>query len=464
MGHGSLSASKNSTRVTRLTHAQRHGCALMVSALRAFWQWVSDFGIPEGTSPDERKLFVSANQLMMATLILIGLMSLSLLLIWLVLMRIDFAFYRNYFWGGVPPVVSLICGGLIFFYRGRSRQFYGPLVFFAYLMTLLTAAVTVTFGGYYGLEYWVLVIMGMGIFVLHKKPVLRRTSVILSLVLFIGLRWWIANVPELLPVPHALTRTFYFILTSLALFIMLLLEFRFIAQQSAKAEDAFIAQRDLADKLLLNIMPQSVAEELKAKGKYEPRHYDSVTVLFTDFVGFTKLAAGMSPHELLASLETCFSAFDRIVQKHGLEKLKTIGDSYMCAAGIPTPVVDHAERAASAALDFLAVVKEQKMQAEKKGKPYWDIRIGLHTGPLVAGIIGDHKFAYDIWGDTVNVASRMESAGEVGRINLSAATAKNIGPGFEVRSRGVQNAKSIGETEMFELVAATSRSQGNSTS
>jgi len=199
---------------------------------------------------------------------------------------------------------------------------------------------------------------------------------------------------------------------------------------------------------------RSVADELKARGKYEPRHYDSVTVLFTDFVGFTKLATTMSPHDLLASLESCFNQFDRIVQKHGLEKLKTIGDSYMCAAGIPEPVNDHAERAARAALEFLAVVKEQKAQAEKKGSSYWDIRIGLHTGPLVAGIIGDHKFAYDIWGDTVNVASRMESAGEVGRINLSAATAHSIGDNFEIRSRGVQNAKSLGDTEMYELLSA----------
>ena len=436
----------------------------MIPALQSFWHWVSEFAIPDGTSPDERKLHVSANQLMMVTLILILTMSLSLLIAWVALLQVDFHFYRNYYLGGLPAVLALVIGTGIFIYRGKTRRFYGPIVAFAYLMTALITSLTIIFGGVYGLEYWVLVVMGIGIFVLHKKPFLRRSGAFTSLVAFVGLRLWTYYMPEILPVPHQPTRIFYILFTAAALFLIMVLEFRFIAQQSARAEDAFIAQRDLADKLLLNIMPQSVADELKLRGKYEPRHYDSVTVLFTDFVGFTKLAAGMSPQELLASLETCFGEFDAIVKRHGLEKLKTIGDSYMCAAGIPDPVNDHAERAARAALDFLAVVKEQKAQAEKKGRPYWDIRIGLHTGPLVAGIIGDHKFAYDIWGDTVNVASRMESAGEIGRINLSAATAKSIGSNFEVRSRGVQNAKSIGETEMFELVAATSRSQGNSLS
>lgn len=426
----------------------------MISALQRFWLWVSEFAIPEGTSPNERKLHVSANQLMMVTLILILTMSVSLLISWLILLRVDFEFYRNYYLGGLPPVMALVIGSGIFIYRGRTRLFYGPIVAFAHLMTALIASLTIIFGGAYGLEYWVLVVVGIGNFVLHKKPLLRHSGTLISFGIFIGLKVWIYFVPAIMPVPHPGTRLFFTVFTAVALFLIMVLEFRFIAHQSARAEDAFIAQRDLADKLLLNIMPRSVADELKARGKYEPRHYDSVTVLFTDFVGFTKLAATMSPHDLLASLETCFSQFDRIVQKHGLEKLKTIGDSYMCAAGIPEPVNDHAERAARAALEFLAVVKEQKAQAEKKGSSYWDIRIGLHTGPLVAGIIGDHKFAYDIWGDTVNVASRMESAGEVGRINLSAATAHSIGDNFEIRSRGVQNAKSLGDTEMYELLSA----------
>lgn len=424
----------------------------MVAVFQRFWQWVSDFGIPEGISPDERKVHVSANQLMMVTLILIAMMSLSLLIAWLLLLKINFVFYRYYFLGGLPAVLALVIGSGIYIYRGRTGRFYGPIVAFAYLMSLLIASLTVIFGGVYGLEYWVLVVMGIGIFVLHKRKFLRRSGVASSMAVFIGLRIWTYYVPPYMPVPHEGTRIFYVVFTGLALCVIMMLEFRFISQQSARAEDEFIAQRDIADRLLLNIMPQSVAEELKQRGKYEPRHYDSVTVIFTDFVGFTRLAAGMTPSELLTSLDDCFGAFDRIVQKHGLEKLKTIGDSYMCAAGIPDPVSDHAERACRAASEFLQVISAKKAAAQAAGKPYWDIRIGLHTGPLVAGIIGHHKFAYDIWGDTVNIASRMESAGEIGRINLSATTAKSIGSQFTVRSRGLQNAKSLGETEMFELV------------
>lgn len=425
----------------------------MIRFFSDFWKKVSLFGVPVNISPDEKKLHVAANQLMMVTIILIASMGSSLIFVWAFLIRIDFEFYKDYFWGGSAPLLGLIIGLGIFMYRGRSGKFYGPIVAFAYLMTILIAGITVIFGGHYGLEYWILIVMGMGIFVLHKKPWLRRIGVFFSLLVFVALRLWILYVPELLPVPHAPTRMLYYVLMAVAIFFILFLEFRFITHHSAAAEDAFIAQRDLADKLLLNVMPESVARELKQKGSYAPRHYDEVTVIFTDFVGFTKLAASMTPADLVASLDGMFRKFDQIVQKHGLEKLKTIGDAYMCAAGIPEPVGDHATRAARAALDFLAVIATEKEKSAAAGRPWWDIRIGLNTGPVVAGIIGDHKFAYDIWGDTVNIAARMESSGEIGKINVSAATAKILEPQFVVRSRGMQSAKSLGEVEMFELVS-----------
>lgn len=393
---------------------------------------------------------------MMVTIILIASMSSSLLIAWGTLLRVDYAYYKNYFWGGAAPFTALIFAVAIFIYRGKTRRFFGPIILFSYLMTLLIAAITLIFGGLYGLEYWILVIMGMGIFVLHKKPLLRRMSVFASLLIFVGLRLWILYYPELLPVPYTPVRMVYYVAMALAIFLIIYLEFRFISQQSASAEDAFIEQRDLADKLLLNVMPESVAHELKAKGTYAPRHYDAVTVLFTDFVGFTRLAATMTPADLVHSLDAMFSRFDKIVQKHGLEKLKTIGDAYMCAAGIPEASSDHAERAALVALEFLEVIRAAQADAAKNGTPHWDIRIGLNTGPVVAGIIGEHKFAYDIWGDTVNIASRMESSGEIGKINLSATTAKELEAGFTIRSRGMQSAKGLGEVEMFELVGLKS--------
>ncbi len=425
----------------------------MTGIFKNFWQRVSHFGVPEDVSPDEKKLHIAANQLMMVTIMLIASMSSSLLIAWVALLKVDYTFYKNYFWGGAVPFSALILAVSIFIYRGKTRRFFGPIVVFAYLMTALITGITIIFGGIYGLEYWILIVMGMGIFVLHKKPLLRRVSVFFSLLAFVGLRLWILYYPELLPVPDAPVRMIYYVAMALAIFLIIFLEFRFISQQSARAEDAFIEQRDLADKLLLNVMPESVARELKAKGAYAPRHYDAVTVIFTDFVGFTRLAATMIPADLVHSLDAMFGRFDKIVQKHGLEKLKTIGDAYMCAAGIPEPSADHACRAARAALEFLAVIAETKANSVKNGSPHWDIRIGLNTGPVVAGIIGEHKFAYDIWGDTVNVAARMESAGEIGKINLSAATAQELETHFVVRSRGLQAAKSLGEIEMFELVA-----------
>lgn len=425
----------------------------MLGPLNTFWQKMSNFGVPHDVSPDERKLHVSGNQLIVVTLFLIGTMTISLLLIWLYLLTVDFKFYENYYWGGTPPLASLLIGLAVLLYRGKTGRFFGPIVLFAYLMLALITAVTIIFGAYYGMEFWIPMVMGMGVFVLHKRPRLRRLNVFISLILFIGLRLYNLYFPELLPVPHAPTRFFYYVLISIAIFVFFVLEFRFIAMQSAKAEEAFVAQRDIADKLLLNIMPESVARELKANGNYEPRHYDAITVIFTDFVGFTKLAATMHPTELLKSLDDAFRQFDLIVKKHGLEKLKTIGDAYMCAAGIPEPAADHALRACRAALEFKQVIEARKQAAAAAGEPFWDIRIGLHSGPVVAGIIGDHKFAYDIWGDTVNIASRMESSGEVGKVNISSTTAAFVKEHFALRERGLQAAKGLGDVEMFELVA-----------
>jgi len=177
-----------------------------------------------------------------------------------------------------------------------------------------------------------------------------------------------------------------------------------------------------SDQLLLNILPEEIAAELKAKGEAQAVQIDEVTVLFTDFKGFTALSETMGPSELVRDLNECFSAFDRICERHGIEKIKTIGDAYMAAGGLPTPNTTHATDVVKAALemrDHVAATKERKLVS---GSPYFEIRIGIHTGPVVAGIVGVKKFQYDIWGDTVNTASRMESSGEVGQVNISEAT------------------------------------------
>ncbi|MBP9081124.1 MAG: hypothetical protein KBF80_12820 [Flavobacteriales bacterium] len=182
------------------------------------------------------------------------------------------------------------------------------------------------------------------------------------------------------------------------------------------------AEKKRSDELLLNILPAEVAEELKAKGAAEARLIEQVTILFTDFKGFTAISERMGPRDLVRDLHECFSAFDRICEKHGLEKIKTIGDAYMAAGGLPTPNTTHATDVVKAALEIRDFIAQGKAHKQAKGLPWFEVRIGVHTGPVVAGIVGVKKFQYHIWGDTVNTASRMESSGEVGMVNISGAT------------------------------------------
>jgi len=198
------------------------------------------------------------------------------------------------------------------------------------------------------------------------------------------------------------------------------------------------------EKLLRNILPESIVNQLKEKGKAPPEYHEIVTVGFTDFVGFSKNAAKMKPSELTGLLDTYFSQFDLIMEKYGLEKLKTIGDSYMFAGSLPQEKTNHAELCVKAAVEMQEIVKHM---AKKDGA--WQMRIGLHSGPVVAGIIGNKKFSYDIWGDTVNVASRMESAGEPGKVNISFATKELLPEKYRTTERGRLPVKNLGEMEMY---------------
>lgn len=206
-----------------------------------------------------------------------------------------------------------------------------------------------------------------------------------------------------------------------------------------------------SERLLNNILPVQVSEELKKNGKVEPIFIESATVLFTDFKGFTQISEKLTPHELIRELDECFSLFDEIIEKYKLEKIKTIGDSFMCAAGVPIPNKTHFIHTALAALAMKDSICKLKKEKEKQGIPYWEIRIGFHTGPIVAGVIGKKKFSYDIWGDTVNTASRMESSSLPGEINTSEFTAKLLEPFFILEDRGEISVKNKGNLRMFFL-------------
>lgn len=206
-----------------------------------------------------------------------------------------------------------------------------------------------------------------------------------------------------------------------------------------------------SEELLLNILPEEVAEELKAKGEADAQLIQQVTVLFTDFKGFTAMSEILSPKALVADIHECFSAFDHIMDKYNIEKIKTIGDAYMAAGGLPTPNTTHASDVVQAALEIREFIEAGKDRKKAAGLPYFEIRIGIHTGPVVAGIVGVKKFQYDIWGDTVNTASRMESSGEVSHVNISETTYNLLkdNPNFVFESRGKIQAKGKGEMEMF---------------
>ncbi|MBT8260908.1 MAG: tetratricopeptide repeat protein, partial [Bacteroidia bacterium] len=194
-------------------------------------------------------------------------------------------------------------------------------------------------------------------------------------------------------------------------------------------------EKERSENLLLNILPEETAQELKEHGKVKAKKFESITVLFTDFKGFTEYAEKLTPEELVESVDFYFSKFDAIMEKHGLEKIKTVGDAYMCAGGLNNTVKNHAEKMVMAAFDIAEFVKSAKTRKSNSNTRF-DIRIGINTGPVVAGVVGTKKFAYDIWGDSVNIASRMESCSEPGKINISENTYTLVKNTFNCEYRG----------------------------
>jgi len=220
---------------------------------------------------------------------------------------------------------------------------------------------------------------------------------------------------------------------------------------TSRAKRAIEQEKERSDELLHNILPEEVAAELKAKGSAEARTFPVATVLFTDFKGFTAMSEQLSAAELVAEIDHCFKGLDGIVEKYGVEKIKTIGDAYMAAAGLPDPGRSTAGDIVLAALEMRDLIAQRRAERLRQGKPAFEMRIGLHSGPVIAGIVGLKKFAYDIWGDTVNTAARMESSGEAGRVNISTATYEQVKDlaflRFEPRGRVMTKGK--GELEMY---------------
>jgi class 3 adenylate cyclase len=249
---------------------------------------------------------------------------------------------------------------------------------------------------------------------------------------------------------------FYFILFLLITWaIYEQLDLRFARKQymlekiiNNRTEDLII-EKEKTEKLLANVLPKNTASEIIEKGKATKIKYNFVTVLFSDIQGFTKIAEEMNPEVLIDELDKFFFYFDSVVEKYGIEKIKTIGDAYMCAGGIPEKNRTNPVEVILAALEMKSYMNRLKESSELEGMKFWDIRIGIHTGTVVAGVVGQKKLSYDIWGDTVNTASRMESSGEAGKINISGTTYEFVKEFFHCEFRGKMPVKYKGELEMY---------------
>lgn len=206
-----------------------------------------------------------------------------------------------------------------------------------------------------------------------------------------------------------------------------------------------------SDDLLLNILPEQIAEELKINGKAEAQNFEKASIIFTDFISFTETASKLSAGELVSEINICFEAFDHILDKYDIEKIKTIGDAYMAAGGIPVPSENSVKNSVLASLDMQKFISKRKIENDAKGETAFEMRLGINTGPIIAGIVGVKKFQYDIWGDAVNTASRLESKGQAGKVNISQSTYELLKNDacFKFESRGKIAVKGKGEIEMW---------------
>lgn len=231
-----------------------------------------------------------------------------------------------------------------------------------------------------------------------------------------------------------------------------IIEMRRQGQEASQALETEKANAGRTEKLVRDLFPSPVAARIIAGDPVEPRYYASATIMFIDFAGFTTLTEATEPRALIDQLGDFFSIFDRIIEKHGLEKIKTIGDGYLAAGGLPAETRDHAHRACLAALEIRDAMEKRNAERGKLLLPEWPIRIGLHSGSVIAGIVGVSRLTYDVWGDGVNLAARLQENCESGKINISEATVGLVGQTFKLQPRGLLEAKNKGQVKMYYLL------------
>jgi adenylate cyclase len=303
------------------------------------------------------------------------------------------------------------------------------------------------FGWGYGFQYFLLVIVAFAFMMNFRNMIIPIT---LFVVCVVGFLWYYYSVQYWLPHENddpTVRETFLMVNVTTAFTILAIMSYVY-SEAARKAEAKLELEQEKSERLLLNILPASIAERLKENNSVIADHFESTTVMFSDIVGFTAMSEKISPSELVRRLNRIFCKFDDLADRYGLEKIKTIGDAYMVAGGFPDQRDGHANDVSAMALDMLTAIEDCNRETEQPVS----IRIGIHTGPAVAGVIGVKKFVYDVWGDTVNTASRLESSGLPGRIQISEQAAALVNDRFVVEERGSVELKGKGCMKTFWLV------------
>lgn len=440
-----------------------------VQRIFAWWEWISELGVPPEARGSTRKREILLNRaaavaalydlvfasLVLGILVVISAFRGELFFLWTVL-KLTVCFWVV---GFLHLAILWLRYKKIPAFTSTDRS--NAIEYFGYTITIILILVTGLIFPFSSLYFLFAMALVSLIPVVRNRrrydTFVKFALFLFSMGVFLFLIYWYNSHPAAHNVPPWISAVLQWIMPPGAFGLIFMIG-SYIASESEKSETALDAEREKtaalhqeSERLLLNILPAQISEELKANGRTTPREYASATVLFTDFVGFTRIAENLSPTELVGELDRCFSYFDSVAEKYGLEKLKTIGDAYMAAGGIPIANTTHPFDCALAAIEIQSFMNQMKVIKTEQNLPYWELRLGMHTGPLVAGVVGDKKFAYDVWGDTVNTASRMESSGEAGAINISRELYNEIKFLFECEYRGKVHAKNKGDIEMYFL-------------
>jgi class 3 adenylate cyclase len=354
-------------------------------------------------------------------------------------------------WLSIPRLIVingafLAAYGLVLWVNYSGRIALGKWLFF-FFGTIHIAMTSVAFGPQTGFELFLIIVCNLPFLIWGRHQLVSiGVGLVWLLLTYIAVQVAYSVFPSVLLLSPIVVKLLYYItILSLLLWICASSAYHFFSLH--RVEALILEERDRSEQLLLTILPQEIAERLKASPNVIADEFQQVSVLFSDLVGFTSLAASMSAEELVVILNEIFTAFDELTEQHGLEKIKTIGDAYMVVGGLPVPQPDHVERTAAMAKGMLAAVED----FNRRNGVALNIRIGIHCGPVVAGVIGKKKFSYDLWGDTVNTAARMESHGEPGRIHVSHAFVDALGETYAFEARGQIEIKGKGEMSTFFL-------------